>query len=363
MIQRSQFFRTLLFIVTILMVLSSCKEGPMGPEGPQGPQGPQGEQGIKGADGSTILCGVGNPALTIGKVGDYYLDLSTKNLYGPKQDSKWGEPFSLKGDKGDTGSPGQDGANGSQMLSGAGVPSDAIGVNGDFYFDKEEVGMYGPKTNNDWGTPISLRSANQLGMKTIILMNYSFKKKPIPAYHPLDSLSEIEYEFIGESSIIPTTDYSTYYETGINFIYFRDPKDPTGSWREGIAMLMPETLWQDYKFGLNPKYAERGAPLTEMRLSTWDVEFRPDKILINPKYTIVLMRESREYWAISTRDTSVESEYNTAKGLINDYMKPDIKIVLIPGTQVQMLKQQGVNVNDRAAVSRALKLVDQRPGL
>lgn len=43
------------------------------------------------------------------------------------------------------------------VLSGKGVPSAAIGIDGDFYIDTKSLNMYGPKVKNKWPIPISLK--------------------------------------------------------------------------------------------------------------------------------------------------------------------------------------------------------------
>jgi hypothetical protein len=43
-----------------------------------------------------------------------------------------------------------------RIRSGSGVPADELGRLGDFYFDIETAGFYGPKTADGWGTPIIL---------------------------------------------------------------------------------------------------------------------------------------------------------------------------------------------------------------
>ena len=43
------------------------------------------------------------------------------------------------------------------ILSGAGVPSAKLGLNGDFYVDTKSMNFYGPKINNHWPIPISLK--------------------------------------------------------------------------------------------------------------------------------------------------------------------------------------------------------------
>ena len=112
--------RRLSQIATLLLVCSltlfmAC-EGPQGPEGPQGQQGPEGPVGPAGEDGSMMYSGQGAPDASTGENGDYYLDETTGELYGPKNDSGWGTPINLQGPPGQDG---QDGEDGSQIHSGS----------------------------------------------------------------------------------------------------------------------------------------------------------------------------------------------------------------------------------------------------
>ena len=43
------------------------------------------------------------------------------------------------------------------ILTGTNAPSKSIGINGDFYIDTKNLNIYGPKKNNAWPLPISLR--------------------------------------------------------------------------------------------------------------------------------------------------------------------------------------------------------------
>lgn len=54
--------------------------------GTSGPQGPR---------GNSLLSGNGAPTLSIGIVGDHYIDKTTQELYGPKTESSWGSPVDL----------------------------------------------------------------------------------------------------------------------------------------------------------------------------------------------------------------------------------------------------------------------------
>ncbi|HTM98723.1 MAG TPA: collagen-like protein [Pedobacter sp.] len=142
------------------MITSCGKDGAVGPKGDTGATGANGApgapgatgtQGIPGKDGAVIIAGTGAPASTTGNNGDMYLDKSTSNLYGPKTTAGWGLSLSLKGDAG------QIGANGSTILNGTVAPTAAIGVNGDYFLNKTTADLYGPKTAGAWGTAINLR--------------------------------------------------------------------------------------------------------------------------------------------------------------------------------------------------------------
>jgi len=138
-------------------------QGPPGPQGPQGPpgsQGPQGPAGAAGTPGSKIYSGTGAPAASLGNNGDFYLDKQTYLLYGPKTNNAWGTPILLQGAQGIQGPQGPAGVPGSQIYSGNGAPSANIGNTGDYYLDKSTGNFYGPKTTSGWGNPISLKGAN-----------------------------------------------------------------------------------------------------------------------------------------------------------------------------------------------------------
>ena len=169
-----------------------------------------------------ILSGQGQPDNGKGEDGDYYLDLTTANLYGPKTQGAWGNPsLDLKGlpgtngitptisedgywvidgvktstkaqgDKGqdgrtpvltiidgywaidgvktttkaqgEQGTPGQNGADGSKILAEDRAPQATDGVKGDYFIDKAAKIFYGPKTETGWPTTgISLVPGNTI---------------------------------------------------------------------------------------------------------------------------------------------------------------------------------------------------------
>nr|WP_314473571.1 leucine-rich repeat domain-containing protein [uncultured Capnocytophaga sp.] len=124
--------------------------------------------------GSQILSGNDVPTTSLGSVGDYYLNKTTMELYGPKTTEGWGNAIDLKGAQGEKGKDGKDGSNGSNgsngnngtngsngkdgatILSGITAPTTSQGKVGDWYIDTQNKLLYGPKTESGWGTGISL---------------------------------------------------------------------------------------------------------------------------------------------------------------------------------------------------------------
>ncbi len=88
-------------------------------KGPKGEDGSAGSQGVPGENGSTWYVGTGDPSVDEGNVGDYYLKVTTGDVYKKKTATDWGSPeFSIKGLQGDAGKDGKDGAAGSKGESG-----------------------------------------------------------------------------------------------------------------------------------------------------------------------------------------------------------------------------------------------------
>jgi hypothetical protein len=70
----------------LLFLISSCSK-----------TGPAGTNGTNGTNGATILSGTTDPASSVGNVGDFYLNMTTDSLFGPKTSSGWGAGILLKG--------------------------------------------------------------------------------------------------------------------------------------------------------------------------------------------------------------------------------------------------------------------------
>lgn len=161
--------------------------------GADGSDGAPGAPGADGEDGNTIVYSSGAPNAGDGTDGDFYIDIVSKHLYGPKLNGEWpttyveligqdGLPATISNisvntiapdgtssaslvDNGNNdysfefniqrGFAGEDGADGNTVLSGNGAPG-AIGVDGDFYIDTTGYFIYGPKVGTSWGDGTSL---------------------------------------------------------------------------------------------------------------------------------------------------------------------------------------------------------------
>jgi hypothetical protein len=84
--------------------------GPTGPQGTAGlkgetgVQGPEGPQGLPGINGKAVLNGLSDPASGIGEDGDFYINTTSNNLFGPKNLGNWPTGISLIGPQGPAGS-------------------------------------------------------------------------------------------------------------------------------------------------------------------------------------------------------------------------------------------------------------------
>lgn len=102
----------------------------------QGSTGPRGFSGAPGAAGASIISGSGTPDSLLGRDGDYFLDRSDQVLYGPKVVGLWpGTGLLLRG---------------STILSGVGPPALSTGNDGDFFLDPTDQILYGPKSTGAW---------------------------------------------------------------------------------------------------------------------------------------------------------------------------------------------------------------------
>jgi hypothetical protein len=100
--------------------------GTTGPAGPAGQTGAPGPQGVAGTNGNKWFSSTGAPAQNLGALFDYYLDLSTGEVWqkvpnegGPE----WWVDGSIRGPQGTTGATGPAGAQGPAGVVGAQGPA------------------------------------------------------------------------------------------------------------------------------------------------------------------------------------------------------------------------------------------------
>jgi len=61
------------------------------------------------------------------------------------------------------GTSGPQGPRGTSLLNGVGAPSSSLGIEGDFYLNTSNMNLYGPKTGSSWGSPTDLVGSQELG--------------------------------------------------------------------------------------------------------------------------------------------------------------------------------------------------------
>jgi hypothetical protein len=61
------------------------------------------------------------------------------------------------------GTSGPQGGRGTGILNGTSAPDNTIGIVGDFFLNTTNMNLYGPKTESSWGTPVDLVGSQELG--------------------------------------------------------------------------------------------------------------------------------------------------------------------------------------------------------
>jgi hypothetical protein len=61
------------------------------------------------------------------------------------------------------GTSGPQGGRGTGILNGTTAPNNTIGILGDFFLNTTNMNLYGPKTESGWGTPVDLVGSQELG--------------------------------------------------------------------------------------------------------------------------------------------------------------------------------------------------------
>ena len=316
----NRFLIMLMVVFCTTVFLSSCKKGDTGP---------QGEKGIAGPDGSTILNGTGAPTSATGKTGDFYLDLGSSNLYGPKTAAGWGGGLNLKGANGATGATGNTGATGASgsdgktILSGTGIPAVNLGVDGDYYLDKTTYNFYGPKTTGAWGTPTALVGPQgPMGNANV----------------KIDVFSVTNAEWVSNSTYWTTTT-SNVAQGYFSRYYVRSAAALTSDFISGPGIVMV------YFQSQSTVNVNAWSPMPYSSLENQNGAY-----FFNYAYE-TLIGSIRLHFYFSKNNGTVPT--------LSSYVLPTAKykIVLITGTVVANLNAAHIDQNDRVAVAKYLGLI------
>ena len=96
-----------------------------GPQGLKGDQGPMGATGRAGTDGNTIHTVAGAPDTTLGRDGDFAINVIVWEIYGPRSGGSWGAGTPLRGN-----AKGQTSPDTTQNLFGSNSPGSGGGGGG-----------------------------------------------------------------------------------------------------------------------------------------------------------------------------------------------------------------------------------------
>ncbi len=317
--------RYFFIFITAALMLNSCSKtgavGPAGPTGATGAVGPAGPAGANGANGSVIYSGTTTPPAATGAIGDFYINLSTGLLYGPKTSTGWGTGISLKGSTGATG------AAGSHIYSGSGAPAITTGAVGDYYLDKTNFLLYGPKSATSLGTTIALQfPAGPAGPE-----GNANVKTDVFTVAASDWLWNSQY--IYETSAGSYTEYFTRYYVRMNNTVTQDVLN------NGMVLVY---------FTPSPvNNPNQWAPLPYQFDSSFGYTF-------NYVYVTAVGQVTIHYFFIQTDPTATLPTLST----YNDETR-QFKIVTVTGTTGNFLVLHHINLNNYEEVSRVTGLWQQ----
>ncbi|MDB5148223.1 MAG: hypothetical protein JWQ57_2243 [Mucilaginibacter sp.] len=104
--------------------------------------------GPAGPRGNSVLNGTIDPTSTDGLNGDFWLNTTSKVIFGPKSGGAWpGTGTVIKG------------MNGNTLLSGSTNPANTLGNNGDYYLNDTTYYIFGPKAGGLWPSGVTIIGA------------------------------------------------------------------------------------------------------------------------------------------------------------------------------------------------------------
>lgn len=124
-----------------------------GTQGVPGNPGPQGPKGTIGTPGALWYSSLGIPVVGLGINNDCYIDGNTGNVYRKISGAWQLTAVNLRGPQGPAGPAGSFGNHGTIWYAGTGVPSNTVGLNNDYYLDRDNGDVY-QKNSDLWSSPI-----------------------------------------------------------------------------------------------------------------------------------------------------------------------------------------------------------------
>jgi hypothetical protein len=311
-------------LVALALMLASCSKNAPGPQKPQGAPGKTSVAATAGPDGTTIYSGATTPPAATGNNGDFYLDLSTWELYGPKTLTGWGTGIYLNGGTGAIGGTTINDPSGnpaSQVYSGIGPPAANFGNIGDYYLDKSTYLLYGPKTASGWGTPIQVQAPSSTsGVQT--------------DQFSIGGVSWLwNSQYVFETSTGSYTEYFTRYYTRLNNSVTQNVLD----YGMVLVYFTPSPV-------NNPNQWE---PLPYQFDSSFGFTY-------NYVYVTAPGQVTLHYFFIETDPTATLPTLST----YNDEVRK-FKIVTVSGTTGSFMLSHHVNLNDYNAVARVTGIWQQ----
>lgn len=116
--------------------------GDQGNQGAQGNQGNPGTAGNPGANGNSVLSGPGNPAPGNGVNGDFWINTTTWQIFGPKSGGVWPAGQSIQGAQGLQGIQGVPGPNTLPVTSINTSPGRTVNTNYQIHATRPAIVIY-----------------------------------------------------------------------------------------------------------------------------------------------------------------------------------------------------------------------------
>ncbi len=148
-------------------------------------KGETGNTGATGPAGTTYewLNGTSVPVGTVGKVGDWYINTATSDVYKKTGTSSWSRQANIKGAAGSAGATGPVGPAGTtyEWLNGTMTPGTSLGKVGDWYVNTNTASIYKKTGSNKWDLQLNIKS----GEKNLYFEHTIEEKEPLYALKDL----------------------------------------------------------------------------------------------------------------------------------------------------------------------------------